>query len=309
MKKFIYTTLIAAAVSASAVAQNNNLTAQAAIGGGAMADQKPAENAVASGSQEVPVDGFYNYSILGNASPFNYPYINPANVRFYKRIWRDIDLTDPRNQIFATPGSSLIEVIMQGIKDGKISAYAPSDDAFKFKMTSGEAMSKLVDTVLVPIFDNEGNQIDSKMMANDFNAETVTRFRIKEDIFYDKQRGKVETRIIGIAPLKALSIGDTSDSLSMVTGNTPAFWLYFPQCRNVFVTKDVSDPDRNLFDMSMDDIFLQRMFAGTIIRESNATGQRIADYTKNSEEQQKEAQRIEKAIEEYKNKVWTFSKN
>jgi len=250
----------------------------------------------------VPVDGFYNYTILGNASPFNYPRINPMNIRFYKRLWRDIDVTDPKNQVLATPGSTLIETILEAIKKGQITAYDPVDDSFKFRLSPQQAMAKLVDSVLVPIFDDKGNQIDGKMRLNEFNPEMVSKFRIKEDIFFDKQRAKVETRIIGIAPVMKISTGDTT-----IAGEAPVFWLYFPECRNVFVKKDVSDPDKNMFDMSMDDIFLQRRFSSKIIRESNTSGQRIIDYTKDLSEQQKEALRIEAGIDEYKKKVWGYN--
>ena len=281
-----------ASVSSTASAENNMNGASAST----------AASANTTTGKITPVDGFYNYSILGNATPFNYPQINPNNVTFYKRIWRDIDLSDPQNQILATPGSTLIETIIDAVKTGKITAYDSADDSFKLPLNPEDAFRKMADSVLVPIFDNDGNQIDAKMMLNDFNPEKITKFRVKEDIFFDKQRSKVETRIIGIAPLMQLSSGEN------LIGETPLFWLYFPECRTVFVTKDVSDPDRNLFDMSMDDVFLQRKFASKIIRESSTTGQRIVDYTQNTDEQNKEAQRIESNIEEYKRKVWSYNK-
>lgn len=249
------------------------------------------------------VDGFYNYSILGNATPFNYPQINPNNIRFYKRIWRDIDLKDPENQILAIPGNTLIEAVLEGVKSGKLTAYDPVDDSFKFKMAPDQAFARLQDSVLVPVFDDQGNQISEQWKLNDFNPERITKIRIKEDIFFDKQRSKIETRIIGIAPMMGVQTADVS------IGEAPMFWLYFPQCRTVLVKKDVSNPDKNLFDMSMDDIFLQRKFSSKIIRESNTTGQRIVDYTLDSSEQEKEAKRIENGIEEYKKKVWGYSSN
>jgi gliding motility associated protien GldN len=139
------------------------------------------------------------------------------------------------------------------------------------------------------------------MQLNDFNPERITKFRIKEDIFFDKQRSKIETRIIGIAPLMGVQTSDVT------VGEAPVFWLYYPQCRTVFVKKDVSNPDRNLFDISMDDIFLQRKFVSKIIRESNTTGQRIVDYAQDASEQEKEAKRIEAGIEDYKKKVWGYT--
>src|SRR5690606_21226369 len=70
------------------------------------------------------VDGFYQVNNLSDAVPFAYPKINTKNVRFYKRIWRDIDLTEERNFIYATPGASLIEAIMEAIKNGTLTPYS-----------------------------------------------------------------------------------------------------------------------------------------------------------------------------------------
>ena len=315
MKKYLMAALLLAngtALFAQATSRGNSAMSAAAIlrkdsaaiankASGTTANMTVA-SALKKDSSMVPVDGFYNYTILDNASPFNYPQINPANIRFYKRLWRDIDVTEPKNQVLAIPGETLIEIVLEAVKDGQITAYDAMDDSFKYKLTPQQALAKLVDSVLVPIFDNNGNQIDARMQLNEFNPEKISKFRIKEDIFFDKQRAKVETRIIGIAPIMKLTTGDTT-----ITGETPAFWLYFPECRNVFVKKDVSDPEKQMFDMSLDDIFLQRRFSGKIIKESNTTGRRIIDYTKDLTEQEKEALRIEAGIEEYKKKVWGYN--
>ncbi|MGO1597461.1 MAG: hypothetical protein ACTHW8_12705, partial [Sphingobacterium sp.] len=39
----------------------------------------------------IPVtDGFYQVNNLEDAVPFAYPEVNLKNIRFYKRVWRDI---------------------------------------------------------------------------------------------------------------------------------------------------------------------------------------------------------------------------
>ena len=250
-------------------------------------------------------DGFYQANNLEDAVPFAYPAVNMKNIRFYKRVWRDIDLSNEENYIFATPGSSLIEAIMKGINEGKLTPYSPEDDSFKAKMTAKEGVSRFADSVLVPIFDDEGNQIDARMALNEFNPERVTKFRIKEDIFFDKQRGRLETRIIGVAPLMDIS---SSAELAQSVGATPAFWLYFPQLRYTLVKVDVSDPDRGLYDMSMDDLFVQRKFASTIIRESSPGMQRNLQYAETADQQVQDAQEIEDKLEAYKERLWSTPK-
>jgi gliding motility associated protien GldN len=219
-----------------------------------------------------PVDGFYKNTSYDKAKAFAYPPIDRNQVKFYKRVWREIDVHNPKNQIFDTPGATLADIIFEGVKTGRLTAYDPElmnpsgDNTFKKRLNYKEAMGSLRDSAMVDQFDKDGNKIGSKMVLNDFNPEKISRFRIKEDIFYDKKRSLVVTRIIGIAPLKeAQAAGQT-------IGYTPIFWLYFPQARNYFASKDVSDPDHNLYDMTLDDVFLQRRFTSTIVRATGSAG-------------------------------------
>lgn len=246
-------------------------------------------------------DGFFQVNNLEDAVPFAFPEVNVKNIRFYKRVWRDIDLKDDRNFIYAVPGNSLMEVIMKSIEQGKLTPYSPEDDSFKGKLSAREGMARFADSVLVPIFDDEGNQIDSRMTLNEFNPERVTKFRIKEDIFFDKQRGRLETRIIGVAPLMDIT---TSAELATSVGSTPAFWLYFPQLRYALVKVDVSDPDKGLYDMTMDDLFVQRKFASKIIRESSPGMLQQAELASADSTMMDGSQAIEDKLEAYKKKLW-----
>ncbi|MEN5058387.1 gliding motility protein GldN [Sphingobacterium kitahiroshimense] len=248
-------------------------------------------------------DGFYQINNLDDAVPFAYPAVNTKNIRFYKRIWRDIDLKDERNAILATPGHSLIELVMKTIEKGKLSLYSPDDDSFKKRLSAEEGLARFADSVLVPIFDDEGNQIDSKMTLNEFDPARVTKFRVKEDIFFDKQRSRLETRIIGLAPLMNIT---SSAALAEVVGATPIFWLYFPQLRYTLVQVDISDPDKGLYDMTMDDFFVQKKFTGAIIRESSPGRQQHVNEDKGN--QQLDGSEIEAKLGAYKKKLWRTPK-
>src|SRR5690606_7229616 len=113
-------------------------------------------------------DGFYQANNLEDAVPFAYPKVNMKNIRFYKRVWRDIDISNEENYIYAIPGASLIEAIIDDINQGKLTPYSPEDDSFKARMTASEGVARFADSVLVPIFDDEGNQIDAQMTLNEF---------------------------------------------------------------------------------------------------------------------------------------------
>ncbi|UZJ65633.1 hypothetical protein OKW96_05465 [Sphingobacterium sp. KU25419] len=150
-------------------------------------------------------------------------------------------------------------------------------------------------------FYQANNQIYSKMTLNEFDPTRVTKFRIKEDIFFDKQRSRLESRIIGVAPLMNIT---TSAELAESVGSTPAFWLYFPQLRYSLVKVDITDPDKGLYDMTMDDLFVQKKYASTIIRESSAGALKLGDEA----QQAQDAQQIEQKIDAYKKQLWTSPK-
>ena len=248
-----------------------------------------------------PVDGFYKQTLLKGAKPFAFPKINKNNVKFYKRIWRDIDLTDSVNKIFATPGETLMQLIMDAIKANKLVPYA--DEGFKTQLNYKKVMKIFTDSAIVPIFDSvSGEQTGTKTVFNEFNADSVTKFEIKEDIFFDKTRGRVITQIIGLAPVRKLK----SSAGEFIAEQHP-FWLYFPQCRNLFAAKEVIDPQRDIYNESYDDLFIQRNFKTLIVKESNPADLRIKDkYPTDEAKQKKEAERIEKEINNYKQKMWRY---
>jgi gliding motility associated protien GldN len=255
-------------------------------------------------------DGYLKSEVMVKARPFPIPDPNFNNIKYFHRYWRDIDLKDPKNQKFNTPGSTLIEALLKGIKDKRITAYDatggipenPGGDAFTVPMSYNTLMGKLRDTVNVDQLDKDGNKVGSSRKLNDFSPDKVVGYRIKEDVYFDKRLSRVQTRIIGIAPLTRITLtnGDT-------IGIQPVCWLRYKQCRLVFATMDVSDPDKNLYDVSMDDMFLQRQFNAKIVEESNPLGRRIKDYMKDPADQDKEAQRIEKKLSDYKANIWLYT--
>jgi gliding motility associated protien GldN len=248
-----------------------------------------------------PVDGYYKQKSLLGAKPFAFPKENKNNIKFYKRIWREIDLTDSSNKIFAMPGETLISLVMDAIKYKKLIAY--KDEGFKKQMTYTQVMKSFADSALVPILDSiTGDVLGYKTVFNDFNPDSVTKFEIKEDIYFDKVRGRVITQIIGLSPVIKLksSAGD-------YIGDMHPFWLYYPQCRNLFAAREVIDPQRDIYNESYDDMFVQRRFRSVIVKESNPADLRIKDKFPNDEKRQKrESDRIEREIQSYKRNLWKY---
>jgi len=247
----------------------------------------------------APIDGFYKASTLKGARPFPFAHEDKNNIKFYKRLWREISTTDSQNKIFAIPGETMMQLIMDGIKKGKLIAY--SDEAFKNKLTYSKVIAKFRDSSIVPIIDSTGEQTGTRTVLNEFNPDSVTKYEIKEEIYFDKVRGRVVTQIIGIAPIQR-----KKNSLGVVIGDVHPFYLYFDQCRKIFASKEVVDPQRDIYNISLDDVFIQRTFKSVIVKESNPADLRIKDKYPDEARQLKESARIEREIQRYKRNLWKY---
>ena len=80
---------------------------------------------------EQPVDGYYKKSDIQDAKVTPYANLREADVMFSKRVWREIDLRDKMNRPYASPKARLIDIIMDAVMAGELTAYdatATKDD-------------------------------------------------------------------------------------------------------------------------------------------------------------------------------------
>jgi gliding motility associated protien GldN len=288
MKKIIFALiLIAGTLRLSAQAPNLNNDTK----------PKPAER---------PVDGFYQKTNVLNARVSPYAALRESDVMFSKRVWREIDLRDKVNTIFASPKSRLITILTDAIQAGELTAYDASStkddvngDEFSVVLKSEEAMARFADSVLVPIFDKDGNQTGTVVTAGEFNPDSIIKFRIKEDWIFDKQRSVFEPRIVGIAPMVRIS------AAGQAFDEQPAFWIYFPEVRHLLVTKAVVNRSNDATGLSYDDIFVKRIFSSYIVKESNPEDLRIKDYAVGIDRLY-ESERVKKALMDFEHDLWSF---
>jgi len=254
-----------------------------------------------------PLDGYYKKTNILSAKITPYPNLREVDVAFAKRIWREIDVREKMNQYLASPKQRLIDVLLNAIASGELTAYDanpdpkidPDGDAFSRPLSPGDAHGRLADSSLVEKRDANNNIISSKMVAGDFNADSLLKFRIKEDWIFDKQRSMFEPRIIGIAPMiKIKGAGAISDY-------QPAFWIYFPDARPILATKEVASRDNDNTGLSFDDVFMKRIFTSYIVKESNDKNDRIRDYATGIDKLY-ESEKIKKALMDWEINLWQY---
>jgi gliding motility associated protien GldN len=164
---------------------------------------------IASFSQNV-LDGVYVKENNPARRVIPYTYLREADVMWAKRMWRHIDLNEKINAPLRYPKTgdtkdrkNLINVFMDAVKEGSLTAYDPQDDEFVLPMTLDE-FSKVggADSLQIKVTRAEPpyDEYDSTVFRP-FNPDDVIQYRLKEEWFFDKQRSELKCRIIGICPM------------------------------------------------------------------------------------------------------------
>ncbi|MDY0284926.1 MAG: gliding motility protein GldN [Bacteroidales bacterium] len=257
----------------------------------------------------IPRDGFYDKVNIVDKKPIPYVFVREADVIWSKRIWRVIDMRERVNQPFYYPEvpqnqwRSLITVIMDGLKEGQITAYDASvpTDEFLVPLTYEEVMSRLERTDTVQLQRNyPPYDYYDTIIQTEFNAMDVKRIRIKEDWFFDKQRSMMEARVLGICPVR-----DNLDENGNFRGYETLFWVYYPEARETFAKAEVYNPNNDAQRLTYDDVFWKRIFHSTVYKESNRFDRRISEYATGIDALL-ESERINRDLHQYEHDFWEF---
>ena len=228
----------------------------------------------------------------------HYAPLRQADVMWSRKIWREIDLRQKMNHPLYYPENdgvahtiedrkSLIDVLYSAINEGSITAYGnPSmDDEFRQPMTpdeiktiggAKETIEEAVNWDKVADGMTEEEALERNTVVIPFNRNSVKKWRLKEEWFFDKQRSVMEVRIIGMAPLQE----DRDEVTGQLTGGfSPLFWVYFNEAREILINAEVfnlvkNDAERRTYD----DIFWKRMFSSTITKEANVMDRKVNEY-------------------------------
>ncbi len=261
--------------------------------------------------QPTVLDGIFVKEHTQTRDPLTYPYLREADVMWSKRIWRVIDLNEKMNLPLRYPLSkinerkSLIDLFLDAIKEGTLTAYDATSDEFILPTTMNEVMAKggaRTDTVQMQRPDPPYDTYDT-VIAKEFSSDKVIAYRLKEDWFFDKQRSVMDVRIIGIAPL----VYAVDESGNVRPGNLklPLFWIYYPEARTLLAHTESFNRENDAERRSFDDIFQKRLFSSFITKESNVYDRRIEDYVQGVHALL-EADRIKMDIVNFEHDMWEY---
>ena len=240
-----------------------------------------------------------------------YPHLREADVMYKRRIWQEIDLRQKFNHTFYFPldpiqdRQNLFDVIRDALLvEGSLVAYSAGplgeDDEFTFPLSADSIRKILNPVTLVKQYDDYGEVIGTVPQTNELASDKVTRYRIKEDWIWDRQRSERYVRILGIAPMM-----EDFDVDGNSIGFRPLFWLYYPECRYVFANSEVYNMFNDAQRRTYEDLFQKRYFSSYIVKEDNSFNRMIVSYARGLDALA-ESERIQQELFNLEHDIWHY---
>ena len=276
--------------------------------------------AAASDSLPIPTvkkslrrDAAVDDDLVKTRTPLAYEHLRADDAVYRHKIWREIDTREKLNLPFRYKAQEnngdqrFIMILLKAIQDDLVTVFSNEDDRFTTPLTKAQvaeaASGALID---VPIFGPDGTQTGVKSMRNEINFDSIYKFRIKEEVVFDKESSRLFFRILGIAPVKKVITAGGIDF-----GDAEMFWVYYPDMREIFAKYEVYNGKNAGARMSWEELFESRMFYGRIIKSTidNPYDKFIKDYKglqENTILQLLEGENIKDKIFNYEQDLWSY---
>ncbi|KAB2813677.1 type IX secretion system ring subunit PorN/GldN [Phaeocystidibacter luteus] len=238
-----------------------------------------------------------------NSRVIPYPFLRQDDIFWSTRHWERIDVREKINHPLYYPiqplpdRKSLFSALIDGIvEEGQITEVF-RDDKFTLPLSPSEIEQSVFKINAITDPDNPMDTLTTDTLQ--IKSNSVVYWQIKSDWYFDKQRGEMKNRIIGIAPVVR--------DLENESVTYPLFWIWFPDARQVLATHVAYNPYNNQQRLTFDQIFHLRMFNSVIYKEDNTYDRTVADYKRASAmDQLLEAQRIKERLRNYEHDLWEF---
>jgi len=259
-----------------------------------------------------------------NDKPLPYGYVHDRDVLMGKTVWEIIDLDERINFPLYFPVDtanigkdrrSLFNVLLKGIKDGKITEVY-GDDYFNTKKSLKDMGSSFayIDTIqagrdeINTYYDDymSGKKVLDPQYIDkrELTAQDISGFKIKGLWYFDKRQGELKYRMLAICPVspEARDIGnDNADVIEL-------FWIYFPAIRDVLHESTAFNDKNSAMPITFDHLLNSRRFNAVIYKEENVMGDRQIDqYMKdNAQMQLLESERVKDKIRNFEQDMWNY---
>lgn len=253
-------------------------------------------------------------STIRDRNPLAYEHLRADDAVFRHKIWREIDTREKINQTFMykaqenTGDQRFISILFKAIQDSAVTVFDVIDDRFTTPMTKLQVAKKLGgDPIIVPVYDTLGNITKYDTVRRDIVLDSFYKFRIKEEVIFDKESSRLFWRILGIAPVMNVYTAQNNQFV----GTQELFWVYYPDMRPIFSRYEVYNGKNFGARMTWEELFESRMFYGRIIKSTinNPNNRFIDEYPglkNNPILQLLEGETIKETIFNYEQDLWSY---
>jgi gliding motility associated protien GldN len=228
--------------------------------------------------------------------------IREADVMFATRIERVMNVKEKQNALCQWARNPLADVIFKAAENGEIGAYRNDSFNSTYRSDTVIDMFGTVEYIKVPDRDFLGEFKDSAIYT-DYNLEDVVKWRIIEDWIFDKQRGEMVVRIVGIAPIMNL------ESEGVKLGEYEGFYVKWSEARKLLVNEPAFNRHNDGGSFTYYDFFERRQFSSYITKEPNVQDLPFADYDElknNPLAQLLESERVKQELMNKESDMWQY---
>lgn len=235
-------------------------------------------------------------------------HIDENDIAFSRIIFEEIDLKENSNQVYYcytneinNPCKSLYQVLLEGIRNYKIKAYA--DDNFTLNLDLIALEKRLSKNELSEIgkeIFNQGKAPQSQHYDRyEIKSSDIEKFKIKGIWYFDRRIGEMSYKILALAPVgpDIYQMGeDLHDSLEKVT----LFWVWYPGAREL-LDKAKTSIGYGSIKASFEELLSARKFTPLTSKENSSK----KDLNQNDfGSKSKKLEKIEEEITQKAQQIW-----
>jgi gliding motility associated protien GldN len=242
----------------------------------------------------------WHKTALEERQPLAYDFLREADIFWYKILWRVVDCREKMNRPMVSPKMPLIAVILNAAENGTVTLYDGLDDEFTTPTNMKDIPALSTQTDSIYVYNPATDMDELTVITNEFNPESVKKFRIKEIWYFNEETSTMESRILGIAPVM-----EKYGEFGNYQGDVVLFWAYFPDLRETLVKTEAYNPFPDGVKLTFDDLFAMRLFSSYIVKQDNVEDLRIQDYTTGINALY-EAERIKEDLFNFEHDLWSY---
>lgn len=255
--------------------------------------------------------------------PLAYGFIEDKDILWSKVVWETIDLKERLNQPYSKKGDeivqnskSLFEVLMDGMKSGRIKEVYATDD-FQKRLDYNQIVSKLefveVDQAFLDDLKANGETPGEGegVLRHQLHNDDVRMIQVKGLWYIDRRLGELKYRLLGIALLSKDIQAQTSQAREAGIDSSemfPLFWIWYPDARKELANYTIFNPKNSSSAITYDEVLNARRFSSIIYKAQTTVGVKgINEYIpEDAKAQLDEHNRIRNSIIQQESDMWSY---